>query len=215
MLIRKYSCYIFILILQFVSFSCTHALTDEEKIRIFYKNDWMFFYGEKQNVKPELLAEESKIDELFSIDKISEGYRNVVKEYLATFQDFVNMNLKKIQDYHDYITKKSSTKDYFLKLDKKLTDSMQNDLLPKLKNGIRCMLAVNDIQYIEVAKKIDQDKYAVTLTLNTIDNVFWTRLLYYNQNGETPNILDSQGAIKYPEWFYESNYEDSCREADT
>jgi hypothetical protein len=181
--------FLFIILILFIfSVSCSNALTDEEKIRTFYKNDWMFFFGEKEGLKPALLAEESNQDELFSIDKVSEKYRSIVKEYISTFQEFIKSNISKIKDYHNYIVKKSSTKDYFLEIDKELTKSMTYDLLPKLKNSARCMLSVEDIQYIEAAKKIDKDKYAVTLTLNTVDNVYWTRLLHY-QIMVTPQIF--------------------------
>jgi hypothetical protein len=205
MLIQRYLCLIFIFILQFFFLSCSNALTDEEKTRIFYKNDWMFFFGDKEGIKPELLAEESKTDELFSIDQIRPEYRGAVKEYLAVFQDFINKNFSIIKDYHDYIVKKASTKDYFIKIDKELTDRMKNELLPKLKNGVRCMLAVGDTQYIEVAKRVDKDRFALTITSNAVDGVYWARYFRYQEYGGTPNILDSQGAIKYPEWFYESN----------
>ena len=69
------------------------------------------------------------------------------------------------------------------------------------------MLAAKKIQYIEVAKKIDENKYATTLTINPIDSVYW---INYLQNPDLMgvkrgDILDSQGVLKYHEFFYESN----------
>jgi hypothetical protein len=151
------------------------------------------------------LAEESKTDELFSIDKISEEYKTDVKNIIELIDNFIHKNITQLESYYKEVTNIEGDKDIYIKLKNDVINEMRSELLPKLKNGIRCMLAVNETQYIEVAKEIDKNKFAVTLTLNTVDGVFWTNYLHFHQYGDTPNILDSHGVIKYTEWFYESN----------
>jgi hypothetical protein len=183
---------------------CSEPISIEDKIRIFYIYDRMFFFGQKENDTSNLSVEESRKDIIFSISEISNKYQDHVKEYLKIFQAFIAKYFKEFIDYHDCVSKQNITDAFFIRLDKTLIKQMQNELLPNLKNGIRCMLAVKELQFIEVSIKIDKDTYAATLPPDQGDNVFWTEY-FFQFNSNTPKILDKQGAIKYKEWFYESN----------
>lgn len=192
----------FLLVVSTVS--CVSPLTDNEKIAVFYKNEWMFFFGEINDVDTNILAEKSDKRELFSIDKVSENYRNDAKQYLVSFQTFIDNNFDLFKSFYNSVVDENISEDQFEIVRNKLKSKIRAELLPKLKNGIRCMVAVKDLQYIEVARKISDDNYAVTLIDQSVENVYWTDLIH-RVDTDLPNVLNAQGVIKYHEWFYESN----------
>jgi hypothetical protein len=193
--------------------SCAYALTDAEKIRIFYKNDWLFFFGYRTNEVNEKTAIEDEHNEkpylpLLSLVKINDQYRSVVKDYLDQMEIFIEGNKDKLKNFYNAVVDDSISEKQFIVMRDQVKGLLKAKLLPKLTNGIRCMVAIDDTQYIEVAKEIDKNIFAATVSdLHPNDSVYWFRYLQHPElmGMKREDILDSQGVIKYREFFYESN----------
>ncbi len=200
-------------VFQIILTCCSYSLTEEDKIRVFYKNDWMFFYGDKGDLDEDFdrnkMAEKGYDFEVFSFDKINDQYKADVSLYLKILNEFVKKNNYELQEYYKCIINPICDKNQLRLMDKKIEGYLKN-LLPQLKNGIRCMIAVRTSQFFEIARKIGNNEYATTMPITggMFDEVFWNR---YLRPGMQPiqlpreQVLDEQGVIKYREWFYESN----------
>jgi hypothetical protein len=196
------------------------GLTEKEKYIIFYNNEWMFYYGQRNKDYVATAVEDGDNTEIFDFSQISDKYKAIAKEYLTVIEEFSNKHFLELKEYYDldtnfYIADKNYKKKEMKiieteseKIERKISAEMNSELLPKLKNGVRCMLAIRSNQYIEVAKDIDEGTIAQTTTKEYGDDVFWFDLLRtgrYSWSPKDVNFLDEQGVIKYHEWFYESN----------
>lgn len=121
--------------------------------------------------------------------------------------NFINENFNSLKQFYSAMTDFSISEELTDKAYDETQLKLQNQLLPTLPGAIRCMIAIEDIQYIEVAIKINENMSAITVDPEFGDNVYWTAYLMGGQPTELPkeDVIDDQGVIKYNEWFYESN----------
>ncbi len=202
-----------ILIISILLTSCAYAITDAEKIKIFYKNDWLFFFGFRTNEVNEKTSIEDENNEkpylpFFSLDKINDKYRVVAKDYLDQMETFIQDNNDILKNFYNAVVDDKISEKQFIVIRDQVIQLLKDKFLPKLKNGIRCMIAVKNMQYVEVAKEIEKNIYAATVSPDDpTDSVYWFRYLNHPEllGIKSDDILDAQGNIKFHEFFYESN----------
>ena len=207
----KNVCLLFLILSIFIiCCNSSQALSDKEKMTTFYKYDSMFFYGEKDKYLDVEIGNDSLITD---INDISKNYNNQVNIIIEKMNLFCDKNFDILGEYKTHFdsfkqrNNKTYNKEKFLVVHEKLKEKMRTELLPQFENVVRCMFAIENVQYIEVAKLLINNTIATTLLDEEGDTVYWNKILY----GEYPyqdlhdKYTNKIGLIKYDYWFYESN----------
>jgi hypothetical protein len=200
-----------LLIIYLVIISCSSfGQSNDKRMDVFYKYDSLYFMGDKSKY---LSVEIGDPNLIISAEKLSKNYRASVIEILESMNSFVNQNLNIILKYNEcynsFMKKndKPFTRNEFDLVHEELIKLLSENLIKANDFVVRCMFAINSIQYIEVAKRLSNGQPAKTLFSMETDTVYWMNVLegQYPFGDLKKRHTDEQGLIKYDHWFYESN----------
>lgn len=180
-------------------------------------------YDEMPNVKDRVQYgfETGSDTAVLSSEEISEAYRDKITSYSNSIEEVIDNNLP------DFIAFYASAKEFnyispklFINRpeDQKYASLLQNydrliailnrELLEKYPNCVRVMWSHGKFQLFVLGKEIEPGIRATTAEWPAVNLVLWDRY-YWEVDSAPPGFeteyVDSQGIMKFPEWYYETN----------
>jgi hypothetical protein len=206
--------------------SCMNSQDIQEKMRVFYEYDEMFYpetprtslnikTGER---KEEYGFEVGGYDEITTVEGITPEYREKVSEYLDIMTGFIDANITYFEELYEMVMRKGFyPKDFITPIEgsenlynacESLRERLRKQIFNEFEDIVRIQVSYDNLVAFELAKQIGDDEYATMLV--HVDYECYTFVawwLYYAHAQNTPGGTEyvKDGRMRFPYWFYESN----------